>query len=105
MMRRAAMLGLVGLLAGCGRKSDPLPPSGPATPRRTYPPPERTGSLFPSPREGGEKVPEGRMRGFAASEQRRLASLREEAPHPPRWRSAPSPRLRGEKENQTGTIL
>ncbi|MGE0424481.1 MAG: endonuclease domain-containing protein [Reyranellaceae bacterium] len=24
-------------------------------------------------------------------------SLHEEAPHPPRWRSAPSPRLRGEK--------
>ncbi|MGE0422688.1 MAG: lipoprotein [Reyranellaceae bacterium] len=48
MMRRAAMLGFASLLAACGRKSDPLPPSGADTPRRTYPPPEpaptRTGT-------------------------------------------------------------
>ena len=59
MMRRAVMLGFASLLAACGRKSDPLPPSGADTPRRTYPPPEpaptRTGMRLPSPREGGDK--------------------------------------------------
>jgi hypothetical protein len=53
MMRRAVMLGLATLLAACGRKSDPLPPSGADTPRRSYPPPEpaptRTGMRLPSP--------------------------------------------------------
>jgi hypothetical protein len=51
MMRRTAMLGgflLASLLAACGRKGEPLPPSGPDTPRRSYPPPEpaptRTGT-------------------------------------------------------------
>jgi len=47
-------------------------------------------TFFPSPREGGEKVP-------SASE---ADEGREEAPHPPRWRSAPSPRLRGEKDKE-----
>lgn len=51
MMRRSVMLGgvlLAALVAACGRKSETLPPSGPDTPRRTYPPPEpaptRTGT-------------------------------------------------------------
>jgi hypothetical protein len=50
MTRRSAMMGgvLLAVLAACGRKSDPLPPSGADTPRRSYPPPEpaptRTGT-------------------------------------------------------------
>jgi len=38
-------------------------------------------AIFPSPREGGEKVPEGRMRGFAESQHRHFSLLHEEARH------------------------
>jgi len=36
--------------------------------------------FFPSPREGGEKVPEGRMRGFAVSQRLRPMTPHEELP-------------------------
>ena len=59
---------------------------------------------LPSPREGGEKVPEGRMRGFASTTTA-LASPESEPVIRPRWRSATfSPPSRGEGRMQHAAL-